>query len=83
MIHIGIDHHKKYSHVVALKDSREVCFDGRLDSTPGAFAELKAEFPADKPVQSVLEAGRSPSTGHAQDEGSPRPASARGRLGRS
>lgn len=59
MIHIGIDHHKKYSHVVALSDDGKVHFDGRLSSTPEAFARLKADLPSEEPVQSVLEAGRS------------------------
>lgn len=58
MIHLGIDHHKKYSHVVALKDDGTVCFDGQLASTPEAFADLKASLPGDEPIQSVLEAGR-------------------------
>lgn len=58
MIHIGIDHHKKYSHVVALADDGKVYFDGRLDSTPEAFALLKADLPQNEPLQAVLEAGR-------------------------
>jgi len=58
MIHIGIDHHKKYSHVVALKDSGEICWDGKLASDREAFEALKDYLPAGEPVQSVLEAGR-------------------------
>lgn len=58
MIHIGIDHHKKYSHVVAMTDSGEICWDGELASDPEAFAALKAQLPAGEAVQSVLEAGR-------------------------
>lgn len=57
MIHLGIDHHKKYSHVVAMRDSGEIVWDGQLDSDREAFEELKALLP-NEPVQSVLEAGR-------------------------
>ena len=32
MIHLGIDHHKKYSHVVAMSDLGEIVWDGQLDS---------------------------------------------------
>lgn len=58
MIHIGIDHHKKYSHVVAMNDSGAICWDGRLNSDKEAFHTLKASLPRGEPVQSVLEAGR-------------------------
>lgn len=58
MIHIGIDHHKKYSHVVAMKDSGEICWDGRLASEREAFLTLKQTLPEGEPVQCVLEAGR-------------------------
>ena len=58
MIHIGIDHHKRYSHVVAMNDSGEICWDGRLASEREAFQSLKASLPSGEPVQSVLEAGR-------------------------
>ena len=58
MIHLGIDHHKKYSHVVAMNDSGAVCWDGQLDSTREAFQLLKESLPAGEPVQCVLEAGR-------------------------
>src|SRR3989338_3210484 len=58
MIHLGIDHHKKYSHVVAMNDSGVICWDCQLDSTLEAFRLLKESLPADEPVQCVLEAGR-------------------------
>lgn len=58
MIHLGIDHHKKYSHVVAMTDSGAICWDGQLDSTREAFRLMKESLPADEPVQCVLEAGR-------------------------
>lgn len=58
MIHLGIDHHKKYSHVVALTDTGEVLWDGQVASEREAFESLKGTLPAGEPVQSVLEAGR-------------------------
>lgn len=58
MIHIGIDHHKKYSYVVAMNDKGEICWDGKLASTREAFQGLKACLPSEESVQSVLEAGR-------------------------
>jgi len=58
MIHIGIDHHKKYSHVVAMNDSGEIFWDGRLASEKEAFQSLKESLPSEEPMQSVLEAGR-------------------------
>ena len=58
MIHLGIDHHKKYSHVVAMKDSGEIIWDGQLDSNRDAFEALKQALPSGEKVQSVLEAGR-------------------------
>lgn len=58
MIHLGIDHHKKYSHVVAMNDSGIICWDGQLDSTREAFQLLKESLPPNEPMQCVLEAGR-------------------------
>lgn len=58
MIHIGIDHHKRYSHAVAITDSGTVCWDGRLSSTLEAFRSLREALPSSEPVQCVLEAGR-------------------------
>lgn len=58
MIHLGIDHHKKFSHVVALNDAGAVLWDGQIGSDREAFEELKNALPAAEPVQSVLEAGR-------------------------
>jgi transposase len=58
MIHIGIDHHKKYSHAVAMTDAGEICWDGRLASDLEAFQALKEALPSNEPVQCVLEAGR-------------------------
>ena len=58
MIHIGIDHHKKYSYVVAMNDKGEIHWEGKLDSNRDAFQSLKECLPAGEPTQSVLEAGR-------------------------
>jgi len=58
MIHIGIDHHKKYSHAVAMADSGEILWDGQLASDRDAFEALKGSLPPGEPLQSVLEAGR-------------------------
>lgn len=58
MIHIGIDHHKRYSHAVAIDDAGTVCWDDRLSSDRDAFQSLKESLPPGEPVQSVLEAGR-------------------------
>ena len=58
MIHIGIDHHKKYSHVVAMNDQGQIFWDGQLASKPEAFQALKESLPQGEAVQSVLEAGR-------------------------
>lgn len=58
MIHIGIDHHKRYSHVVAMDDLGTICWDGRLTSDKEAFQSLKESLPSGESVQSVLEAGR-------------------------
>src|SRR6266850_1015098 len=58
MIHIGIDHHKRYSHVNLLDDSGMVLWEGRLGNDSSDFESLKARFIGDAPVRSVLEAGR-------------------------
>ena len=58
MIHIGIDHHKKYSYVVAMNDKGEICWEGQCASTPESFQSLREHLPQGEPVQSVLEAGR-------------------------
>lgn len=58
MIHLGIDHHKKFSHAVAMTDSGEICWEGRLASNKAAFECLKQALPTGEPIQSVLEAGR-------------------------
>jgi transposase len=57
MIHIGIDHHKKYCYVVALKDSGEVFWEGEVASRREPFEALKASLPAGEAAHCVLEAG--------------------------
>jgi transposase len=57
MIHIGIDHHKKYCYVVAMADSGEVVWEGEVASRREPFEELKSLLPAGEPTQCVLEAG--------------------------
>jgi len=49
---------KKYSHVVAITDSRAICWDGQLDGTREALRLMKESLPVDEPAQGVLEAGR-------------------------
>lgn len=58
MIYVGIDHHKKDSHVVAMNDAGVVFWDDQLESTREAFRSLKDTLPPEEPVQCVLEAGR-------------------------
>lgn len=58
MIHIGIDHHKRYSHVVAMNDQGQILWDGQCASKQEAFQGLKEILPKGEAVQSVLEAGR-------------------------
>lgn len=58
MIHIAIDHHKKYSQVELMKDTADILWKGKMASTREAFQSLKESLPAEEPVQSVLEAGR-------------------------
>lgn len=57
MIHVGIDHHKAYSQVVAINDKGEILLEERLACLPEAWMELKARLPEGEPIQSVLEAG--------------------------
>lgn len=58
MIHVGIDHHKRYSHVNLLDDSGTILWEGRLGNDRSAFESLKARYIGDVPARSVLEAGR-------------------------
>lgn len=57
MIHIGIDYHKRSSHIVVIDDAGEVRWDGDMPSCRESFEAVKASLPADEPVQSALEAG--------------------------
>lgn len=66
MIHVGIDHHKRFSHVVAMDDFGQIYWDDRITSQREMFELLKERLPAGEPVQSVLEAG--PNWGILYDE---------------
>lgn len=56
MIHLAVDHGKKFSHAVALTDNGEILFDERIDTNRAGFAKIKEALPAGVPVQSVVEA---------------------------
>lgn len=56
MIHLAVDHGKKFSHAVALSDDGEILFDERIDTNRAGFARIKDALPAGVPVQSVVEA---------------------------
>ena len=57
MIHLAVDHGKKFSHAVALTDTGEVLFDAEIASTLEGFASIKEALPPGEAVQSVVEAG--------------------------
>lgn len=57
MIHLGIDHHKKWDQVVGIDDAGIVVMERRLACTREAWGQFKTELPDGSPVQSVLEAG--------------------------
>ena len=57
MIHIGIDYHKRSSHIVAMDDAGQVRWDGDVLSCRESFEAVKASLPHGEPVQSALEAG--------------------------
>ncbi|MFC1678920.1 IS110 family transposase [Elusimicrobiota bacterium] len=56
MIHLAIDHGKKHSHAVAITDSGEICFDGKIPTTIDGIASIKEALPKDEPVHSTIEA---------------------------
>jgi transposase len=58
MIHLGIDHHKKYSVVVGMRDTGEIVLEERIGSRREDVEALRAMLPKDEVVQAVLEAGR-------------------------
>jgi len=58
MISIGIDHHKKYCQVQAVRDNGEIVWEGQVPTRYEGFVRLKEELPVGEPVQSVLESGR-------------------------
>lgn len=55
MIHLGVDHHKKYAQVVGINDAGTVVLERRLPCKREDWEQLRAEIK--EPVQSVLEAG--------------------------
>lgn len=57
MIHVGIDYHKRSSHIVVMNDAGEVHWDGDMPSCRESFETLRALLPPGEPVQSALEAG--------------------------
>ncbi len=59
MISIGIDHHKKYCQVVAMRESGEIVWEGQVPTRREGLAQVKEAIPPGEPVQSVLESGRS------------------------
>jgi transposase len=59
MISIGIDHHKKYCQVVAMRENGEIVWEGRVPTRREGLIQIKAALPVGEPVQSVLESGRS------------------------
>lgn len=58
MIHLGIDHHKRYSQIHAINDDGEVLFRGRLDNSMEEFINLKNQLSSNEEIHSVVEASR-------------------------
>ena len=56
MIHLAVDHGKKFSHAVAMSDAGEILFDEKIETSPQGFALIKEALPPEQPVQSVVEA---------------------------
>jgi len=57
MIHLAIDHGKKFSHAIALTDDGEICFDEQIPTTYEGLASIKEALTAGEPVHSTIEAG--------------------------
>ena len=57
MIHVGIDYHKRSSHIIAMNDAGEIRWDADMLSCRESFEAMKAALPPGEPVQSALEAG--------------------------
>lgn len=56
MNYVGIDYHKKYSHVTAIDQKGQVIKSERLDNKPESFQEFFGDL--EGPSQTVLEASR-------------------------
>ena len=57
MIHVGIDYHKRSSHIIVMDDAGQVQWDKDVPSCRESFEAVKASLPPGEPVQSALEAG--------------------------
>jgi transposase len=55
MVYLGVDLHRKISHVVALDDGGEVVLERRFDHSPSAFSRVFGDL-APEPVSVVFEA---------------------------
>ena len=56
MNYVGIDYHKKYSHVTAIDEEGRVIRSKRLENKPELFQEFFKRL--DSPSEAVLEASR-------------------------
>lgn len=57
MIHLAIDHGKKFSHAIAMTDDGAICYDEQIPTTYEGIESIKEALPAGEPVQSTIEAG--------------------------
>ena len=55
MVYLGVDLHRKLSHVVALDEAGDVVLERRFDHSPGAFRRVFCLL-APEPVSVVFEA---------------------------
>jgi transposase len=58
MISIGVDHHKKYCQVVAMREGGEIVWEGQVPTRREGLEQIKKALPPGEAVQSVLESGR-------------------------
>ena len=54
MIHLAIDHGKKFSHAIAMDDDGVIHFDEQIPTTYEGLALIKAALPAGEPVHSHI-----------------------------
>ncbi len=74
MMYLGVDLHRKRSHVVALGPAGEVLLSRRIGSRPDEFLRIFGEF-GDQPLEVAFEAART--AGQTADGGPRRPANLR------